>query len=371
MSANGQITESFLECRDGTFYVDWRAIHRLVRSSIEGQQLWTQSRKEKIEWDSWFDRRAENAGLLPEVWTYETDWKKIRRHAKSASIRKTIELRNTAHYFGMAAALRDLQSLKRDGHVKREDHWKRYQELTHDNYVRREDKIDTLGTVVKGLTITRDLSADVFVICSGFVTGGAGWAALGMGAAGKGVFKYQDTGSVGSALIEAGGTVVFARIPVKIGATSGAKKYAVVVLAEAPLAGVQTLVEGKDLKDAAIAGGVKVAGSLMGDVFNKIPGLTDTMEKVSVPVRINATQKLTELQGQDMAGKVVDMAAGKLTSETIAIVLEKDDRTTPIGPGALVARADVGCLSSFIFTTGSVQALNSTAGQTLRPFMAC
>jgi len=59
----------------------------------------------------------------------------------------------------------------------------------------------------------RDLSATVLVIGSSFMTGGASVAVLGGGSLLQGVAVWQDTGNVGSAVLQATGTFIVGVIP--------------------------------------------------------------------------------------------------------------------------------------------------------------
>lgn len=63
-------------------------------------------------------------------------------------------------------------------------------------------------------TAVRDLSATTLVVGSAFLSGGASLAVLGGGSVLRGTGTYQDTGNIGSAVLDASSTFVVGAIPV-------------------------------------------------------------------------------------------------------------------------------------------------------------
>jgi hypothetical protein len=76
-----------------------------------------------------------------------------------------------------------------------------------------EQSISRAQTGIEVATFVRNLSASVLVVGSAFLTGGAAVAVLGGGSAMRGVGTYQDTGNVGSAILNTAGTFVVGAIP--------------------------------------------------------------------------------------------------------------------------------------------------------------
>lgn len=132
----------------------------------------------------------------------------------------------------------------------------------------------------------RDLSVNVLLVGSGFLTGGASVAVLGAGSLLSGVGTYQDTGNVGAAVLNASGTFVVGAIPLSAGSAGsrvamtartggesiqlGERITMIVVGAQvdATFAGAQALVEGNTCSEALRAAttrfGVNVISETVG-----------------------------------------------------------------------------------------------------------
>jgi hypothetical protein len=115
-------------------------------------------------------------------------------------------------------------------------------------------------------TFVRDLSASVLVVGSAFLSGGSSLAVLGGGSLLRGTANYQDTGNIGSAALEATGTLVVGAIP--IGAAAAVEQSA-----------AQTVVRlGEAVNASGTAGQqafVVVAGSVMDAHFEGCKALAE------------------------------------------------------------------------------------------------
>ncbi|MEQ9569234.1 MAG: hypothetical protein RLN75_03505 [Longimicrobiales bacterium] len=150
-------------------------------------------------------------------------------------------------------------------------------------------------------TFTRDLSADVFIVCAGTLSGGAALAGLGAGSFAKGAFKYQDTENVGAAILEGTFSFVTGVIPVPGAAKVGRGQHYAIVASKTKLEATGkfavALVEGKDPAEAALSAGVstvvglgagKLAKKLAPDDLGAIKRLMgDTAIPVSVRLRLD------------------------------------------------------------------------------------
>lgn len=152
------------------------------------------------------------------------------------------------------------------------------------------------NTGYQGLRLVRDLSATVLVVVPGIVAapGGAALAAgagitgvtagstgaplamLAVGSSLRGFFTYQDTGSVGSAALGAGGTFVTGAIGLgAAGAMISTAETGVILAINTAASGLvgtgQALFEGKELEQVAVAAlgsmGSSIAGAALGPII--------------------------------------------------------------------------------------------------------
>jgi hypothetical protein len=133
-------------------------------------------------------------------------------------------------------------------------------------------------TVTRGI---RDGSATFLIVAGSVATGGAGAAAFGsaatagqalssvaLGSAMRGAFTYQDTGNVGSALINASGSFVTGAIPVGAAgmSLSAAETATLVIIGSAgqgATSGLQAVAEGQSMETAATAALVSTTANLV------------------------------------------------------------------------------------------------------------
>lgn len=160
---------------------------------------------------------------------------------------------------------------------------------------------------LKALQFTRDTSAEVFLVCAGFLSGGAAWAALGGGALAKGVFKYQDTENVGAATIDAATGLLVGLIGVGGKAATGGQKVAVFIMSEKTQAFGNfgsALVEGKTISEAAVSSATSAvvgigAGHLVKSLeVSSLRSLSNQIGPIGIPV---STRLKTSVSGASVA----------------------------------------------------------------------
>jgi hypothetical protein len=164
--------------------------------------------------------------------------------------------------------------------------------------------------------LTRDVSADVFIAGAGVLSGGAAYAALGGGSIAKGVFKYQDTGDVGTAIAEGGTTFAVGLIPGGKIAAKLENKAVAYLLTETPDVAASAFVAWVDPKEnvgtaAVTAVGGKAFGQaakrLKVDDLHKMGGLFDDVgmpAKFKFSIDGKATAKLIAHNTVVNGGKV-------------------------------------------------------------------
>lgn len=197
------------------------------------------------------------------------------------------------------------------------------------------------GAAVAG--VVRDLSATTLVVGASFLTGGAALAVLGGGSALKGTAKYQDTGNVGSALIEGAGTFVVGMIaiaPQLSAATQGSRAVSVttqtsslasstasaafgraeqvtLVVVGAMMEGsfelAKGLVDGKSMQESVAAAALKATVAPLAST-----GIGSLLEKAALPVLVRVGVDTLVSTGMDAGiGGVSGMAAPRSASPVV------------------------------------------------------
>lgn len=157
------------------------------------------------------------------------------------------------------------------------------QHRTMNNISNNVDNWENAITVTQTI---RDGSATFLIVAGSIATGGAGATVLGsagmttatagqamttlaMGSAMRGAFTYQDTGNVGSALINAGGSFVTGAIPLGAAGTAltAAEAGTLLIIGSAAggtTSGLMSLAEGNSMQDAATAALLSTGSNLAG-----------------------------------------------------------------------------------------------------------
>lgn len=223
----------------------------------------------------------DNSPFPPHMYTVDVDWKVVRNEVDALS--KELILRwdysNSARLQFQTLVEYRAQTLANEATFHR-----LMQSATHQTFESMDKAVSMGESGVKYARMVRDGSAAIVVAGATVVTGG-GAAGLGLLAAGsglKGLGKYQDTGNVGAAAIEAstefvGGIFDLGPVSKAIaGAGSVGRKIVakiVVVQLQGQLQAVKTLAEGGEpnLKKAVAAAAAKAGFSIAGDaIFDKI-----------------------------------------------------------------------------------------------------
>lgn len=143
---------------------------------------------------------------------------------------------------------------------------------------KNQQALNSLENKLWGMKLLRDGSATALTICSAMVTVPAGMTALAIGSAMKGIFKFQDTGKVGSASIdfvcEMG--VGLIGIGAAKSVMSVGEQVCIVLFAKMPAEGVKCVASGDTLTQSAIASltegiGLPAVKGLIGNLLGKIP----------------------------------------------------------------------------------------------------
>lgn len=241
--------------------------------------------------------------FMPTTWELETRWSGFRAELDRETNRfwpeAEMQLRtDPSRFFGtfvtfVQQGLEDQQFY----HTTRA-------QLQHRTMTNISNNVDNWGTAITVLRTIRDGSATFLIVTGTIVTGGLGGAAaagagltgvsastamssIALGSAMRGGFTYQDTGNVGSAVINATGSFIVGAIGLGgAGATlTSAETGTLLIIGSAGsglTAGAQTVVEGGSLRDAAVTATIGLAGGLAGGALGtRIEGMSFVVQTVA------------------------------------------------------------------------------------------
>lgn len=200
----------FRDQRGNPWSVNQTGLWMLVRQHVYNKLLYQRSREVR-----------ENRLFLPDLLSVETDFNGIReaRDRESAPLWTDIEHRVSNDPAGALPML--VQMRERTEHYAGEliAMQRRASRETFANIERSVAAGERGRAIAAGVV---ELSATTLVVGSAFLTGGAAVAVLGGGSVLKGTGRYQETGNIGGAILEATGTFVVGVIPLAGGSLQGA-----------------------------------------------------------------------------------------------------------------------------------------------------
>lgn len=188
-------------------------------------------------------------------------------------------------------------------------------------------------TALTATRFVRDASATILVVTGGIVSGGTGLAAFGalggtgvsagtamstlaVGSVMRGGFTYQDTGNVGSAVVNAAGTFTVGAIG--LGAAglsmSTAETATILVIQSAGqgvTTGTQAIVEGRNTRDAAVAAAVSAGFGFAGGVIGNQVTNMSFISQVAI-------SGIADMTGNAAAGAAIAPAENPLPAPAAA-----------------------------------------------------
>jgi hypothetical protein len=222
---------------------------------------------------------------LPDLHFLTVDWDKVRENAEADALSDgwLLAAKATFDRSGIDAlvrTLKDMQVATRTDHAK---YRKRLEDCTRRSAADIEATVSKAECALQIARFFRDTSGSVLIGAATVVTGGtAAVAVAGGGTVLKSVGKYQDTGSVGSATIEAVQNIAFAVFPAARGAALAGREKAVKVVATVAADTSKAMIEGRPVGTALAEGAIAVPVAVMGDGVKK--GLSAVLGKVAVPI---------------------------------------------------------------------------------------
>lgn len=272
--------------QEGRWVFNPDGIYLLIRAAVRAQIVRARSRV--VTTDHGF--------LMPTTYCLETDW---------AGFRVQVE-RETTRYWNEARQQITLNPRTMRGSLlgliadaRRDITWLEEQRISANR--RSSSSIDSVvsgwETALTTARITRDASATILVVAGGVLSGGAGLAlasgagltgvttgtamtSLAVGSVMRGTFTYQDTGNVGSAVINTVGTFSVGAIGIGAAgvAMSTAQTGTIILIQSAgagTTTGLQSLSEGNSMRQAAVAAVASAgAGAISGAVGTQLGSMS-------------------------------------------------------------------------------------------------
>ena len=345
-----------VETDDGVYALDPDIIQRIAYE--EAYYRVKYSSRKRVD--------ADNEWFGPSTYHYEFDFAKAKEAGKAAA----------AKILGQSSVFSSL-SRARGGEIRAfrmelalmESNAKNYKkQILHLVSTANDDSMKSihsttsrLETGLKALQFTRDAAADVFIVCAGFLSGGA-FLALGAGAVAKGAFKYQDTQNLGSATLTAvvGFTVGVVGIAGK--AAQATEKLAIIIVQEKfdfmGQMGI-ALAEGKSIQEAAVSSTVaKAAGLGVGAVTKSLDvedlrALSSQIGPIAMTLKAELVtpvsgKAVAQIAGKAAASGVTGLASEKVSEQIMSYInsapakASRMDIPVPIGDPVLAELAVLG-----------------------------
>ncbi len=318
--------------RGKRWLIDADGVRQILRSNARARAIITYSRVvvEKPN-DSWF--------LDSPPWhRVEVDWPKVRETVDKESVQLYSNWKNLQTFEALFEALVDFRAKA-----------KKYEGIASDqlslaskiSLEASKAYVEELDKSIKFLQNVQGASAQLLVLGSTILTGGAAVAALGAGSALTGVGKYQETGQVGSAIFAGSATMIVGSLgikPVTKGLTSPGSKKAlkfVGVLADSTASGAQALMDGKSAEGAMAEAAKSALLSVGGDA------LSEKLIKGAFPAKVDLrtvplnTRRVTEFGIKSTIGTSSNLLSNAAMDQ--AFEVKKD--ATKVSQSALLDTA--------------------------------
>jgi len=264
---------------DGSFMIDMDRVAKIVYSYERSTQVGLFSRRKKIidPSKSWSDDL-----VLPDIYTYETDWAKVAELGKTRAseyIQSLClnDLSFQSHQNSVAVPLyNQLVYLCQQTKSNMDRYHQKLSAVSQESMRGVESNVSNWDTAIDLAKFFRDRSADALII-GGTILPPAKFAGAVLKVAGK----YQDTGSIGQAAFEGVANIVFMSIP----DPSGKRGKIVLLLAKSVTDGAKVYLEKGNIEKAIAAGLISgVSDGVLGKVL-ETGAAKKIFIKAALPIR--------------------------------------------------------------------------------------
>lgn len=296
------------------YAVDWEVVERFSRSYWSAYYQDQYSTLTKMSESTWYNPFSWS---MPEIRTVEFDWDKVHQATGSAVTRDMLDYARQAAS-DMRGVADDVKfKLEQTSTMKRSlRNWLR--EIQNDNVSAMNQAESDYTGLIDACRFVRDTSADIVAIGSTIATGGAASGLLAGSSVLKGVYKYQDTGRAGAAILYGAGSMALGAFKLSGAKLTTGGEYALIV-AQGILEGGTSLASGKSFGDAVTAGGLKIAGSGAAQALFGSQLVKTVFQKMPVPFTVfsETTRSGVEFMAEDVADKLLEKTTKKLVEKGV------------------------------------------------------
>lgn len=261
------------------FAIDWSVVRRLVRSYYLAYHQLNYAQEVTLSDSHWYNPLSWS---LPDVSHIEVDWEAVRRRTDADTDAEMRDLTRQAQSNAAAVAY-SVKSMIGTAAKNKESFIDWMGDVQTQNMKNIDKAVDDYQSHIEVAQFVRDTSADGLMVGASLMSGGAALALMGAGSTLKGTAKFQDTGSVGAAVMEGAGTFVFAYV--KLGKSFSFKQDMILALVQAPYVAGTELVGGSTVGKAALRGALTLTGPAVDQLFRLSPSKT-LFDRVAVPITI-------------------------------------------------------------------------------------
>jgi hypothetical protein len=290
------------------FAIDWSVVRRLVRSHYLTYHQLSYAQEVTLSDSRWYNPLSWS---MPDVSNIEVDWDTVHRKTDSDTDQELKELTKQAQSNAAAVAYR-VKSMIETAAKNKESFIDWMGDVQTQNMKSINKAVDEYQSHIDLARFVRDTSADGLMVGASVMTGGAALAVMGAGSTLKGTAKFQDTGSVGAAVLEGAGSLMFACV--KLGKSFSFKQDMMLALIQAPYKTGTELVGGSTLGKALLSGALKLTGPAVDQLFKLSPSKT-AFERMAVPISI--WRKTIDEPGHKQWENVADEVLRKFTKEVV------------------------------------------------------
>jgi hypothetical protein len=295
------------------FAVDWDVIERLCMSYWRSHYQIIHSEPRDMS------ERSLNpfSWALPTITTIDVEWDKVREKAGVACIGDMFS------YMKLAAT--DMRAVAMDMKWKVEQTAVNRRRLTNDlkdvqatNIAEMQRAESTYGGLVDACRFVRDTSTDIIAIGATVASGGAAAPLLGASSTLKGVYKYQDTGSAGAAVLYGTGSMLLGVFKLGGAKVTPGQEYALIITQGFLEAGT-SLMAGDSFANAVEKGALKIASQGSAQAVFGSSMVKNVFSKMPIPFNIWSTvsRKGSNVMLEDVAPELFKGGAKKLTEKGV------------------------------------------------------
>ena len=288
------------------FAIDWSVVRRLVRASYLACYQWNDASEVTLSDSHWYNPLSWS---LPDVTNIEVDWDTVRRQTEADTNMEMQDMTARAKTDAAGVAYR-VEAMIDEAARKKEAYLAWMADVQKQNMKSINQAVNDYQSHGVLAEFVRNASADGLMVGASVLSGGAAVAIMAGGSTLKGMGKFQDTGSVGAAVMEGVGSFAFAFV--KLGKSFSFKQDMILALVQAPYKAGTELVGGASVGKALISGGLKLTGPAVNQIFNLTPVKT-LFDRIAMPISI--WQKTIDEPGHQQWVNVADEVLRKLAKE--------------------------------------------------------